>query len=292
MRRVPFLFFLMIFTTGSIATDSVCSRLIHGLGRIAASGVVAGIIAAGVGVVRIEERIDQRRLEARRWVLTTTERNPAPKSAREYFSGIRKRLTDVVESPNALTVRLYSSVDGPSVEASGVIGISLGDSRKMKYEAEVAALTAHEIAHAVRGHDLESARLRKNFLSYAWGSFTRSHKTVRTHLREMVYRQEYEADRLSLKLLEDAGYSPAAAVSALMRIGTLDGDAGRYRFEFDSDTATQPSIVNRIRALEPHLPKKVSIRYVLGPNDRVVDIEIVIPDQDRWVELSAGVWDR
>jgi hypothetical protein len=74
---------------------------------------------------------------------------------------------------------------------------------------ELAAVLAHEFAHNVLGHRvrLDQAQVRRGFL----GNFGRNARRIR--------ETEIEADRLSVYLMERAGYDPEAAVRFWSRFG-------------------------------------------------------------------------
>lgn len=87
-------------------------------------------------------------------------------------------------------------------------------------EAELAAVIAHEMGHEIAGH----FRRRETGGSWMGGVFGHGADdsgdlligTVRQHIDPA---KEREADRLSLEILERAGYDPRAALSAAQRIG-------------------------------------------------------------------------
>ncbi len=76
-------------------------------------------------------------------------------------------------------------------------------------DEELAAVLAHELAHNVLGHRvrLDGANVSRGFL----GNFGRNARLIR--------ETEAEADRLSVYLLERAGYDPEAAVRFFSRFG-------------------------------------------------------------------------
>ncbi|HEY5711692.1 MAG TPA: M48 family metallopeptidase [Allosphingosinicella sp.] len=98
---------------------------------------------------------------------------------------------------------LNASADGRYVQVTSAIATYVAD------DGELAAVLAHEFAHNVLGHRarLDAARVQRGFL----GNFGRN----ATRIRET----EVEADRLSVYLLERAGYDPQAAVRFWTRFG-------------------------------------------------------------------------
>jgi peptidase M48-like protein/PDZ domain-containing protein len=98
---------------------------------------------------------------------------------------------------------LNARADGRYVQLSTAIAEYVAD------DGELAAVLAHEFAHNVLGHRvrLDEARVRRGFL----GNFGRNARRIR--------ETEIEADRLSVYLMERAGYDPQAAVRFWSRFG-------------------------------------------------------------------------
>ena len=98
---------------------------------------------------------------------------------------------------------LNARADGRYVQLSTAIAEYVAD------DAELAAVLAHEFAHNVLGHRvrLDAAGVRRGFL----GNFGANARRIR--------ETEIEADRLSVYLMERAGYDPQAAVRFWSRFG-------------------------------------------------------------------------
>ena len=99
--------------------------------------------------------------------------------------------------------RLNALANGRYVQVTTAISTYVED------DEELAAVLAHEFAHNVLGHRdrLDEANVERGFL----GNFGRNARLIR--------ETEVEADRLSVYLLERAGYDPAAAVRFWSRFG-------------------------------------------------------------------------
>lgn len=99
--------------------------------------------------------------------------------------------------------RLNALADGRYVQVTTAISEYVED------DAELAAVLAHELAHNILGHRarLDAAGVQRGLL----GNFGRNARLIRA--------TEAEADRLSVYLLERAGYDPAAAVRFWERFG-------------------------------------------------------------------------
>lgn len=99
--------------------------------------------------------------------------------------------------------RLNAQADGRYVQVTVAIAAYAAD------DAELAAVLAHEFAHNVLGHRvrLDQAGASRGF----FGNFGRSARNIRA--------TEIEADRMSVYLMERAGYDPEAAVRFWSRFG-------------------------------------------------------------------------
>lgn len=99
--------------------------------------------------------------------------------------------------------RMNAQADGVYVQVTTALAQYAGD------DAELAAVLAHEFAHNVLGH-----RVRLNAAGVRRGVFANFGNNAR-RIRET----EIEADRLSVWLMERAGYDPDAAVRFWSRFG-------------------------------------------------------------------------
>ena len=146
----------------------------------------------------------------------------------------------------------------------GKIGVYLGLMEIMRNEAELAAVVAHEIAHALARHYAEKAALRKavsigseelhnrgnegsaRLLSGAGGKlgimlpFSRS--------------MEYEADEIGMILMARAGYNPAAAIEFWERFGS-----NRHTSTLNGILSTHPRDDDRLNAMKKVLPTAMKI---------------------------------
>ena len=170
--------------------------------------------------------------------------------------------------------------------SGGFILVNKGLLKAARNEDELAAVLAHEVAHTVRGHALGSikkarmAGVYKEMLDSTvqldekqLGSLTKAFEGAMDDMIDsMVVKgysrdTEFEADRIGLKIMVDAGYDPAAFVSLLEnmekklpkaaeggmkathpspkdRIAKLKGEVGKYKAE------TSPSVrAERFKAM-------------------------------------------
>jgi beta-barrel assembly-enhancing protease len=92
-------------------------------------------------------------------------------------------------------------------------------------EAEVAAVIAHEMGHELAGH----LRPQRRKAGYFGGSPDTADATaVGSVTQPLDPAKEMEADRISLGLLERAGYDPRAALTIAERLTREAGNAGRH----------------------------------------------------------------
>jgi hypothetical protein len=99
--------------------------------------------------------------------------------------------------------RLNALADGRYVQVTTAIAAYVAD------DAELAAVLAHEFAHNILGHRvrLDAAHVSRGFFANFGRNATRIRET------------EVEADRLSVYLMERAGYDPEAAARLWSRFG-------------------------------------------------------------------------
>jgi predicted Zn-dependent protease len=118
--------------------------------------------------------------------------------------------------------------------AGGHIYVTRGLLAVLDSEAELAAVLAHEVGHVSALHSAQSlSRQRVRAAGSMFGvrgKLTRSLRERRefAHSRE----QEHEADELSLRYLEKAGYDPGAAATAIASLESYS-EALEHRLEHE-----------------------------------------------------------
>lgn len=146
--------------------------------------------------------------------------------------GGRTRTVVIASSPACrarFEVQLGSGMDASSDGTT--VQIAVGYLARYT-DAEVAAVTAHELAHIVLHH-----RARLTAAGVATGITAEFGRNGRLHRRA-----EDEADRLSVALLRNAGYDPQVAVRFWRQHGG-DIDGGLFR------SRTHPSSTARAKAI-------------------------------------------
>jgi predicted Zn-dependent protease len=122
-----------------------------------------------------------------------------------------ERLTIIVEAEQGCLSR-FQVVPGRSLNARAdgrYVQVTTRIAEYVADDGELAAILAHEFAHNVLGHRvrLDQAGVSRGFLGNFGGNARRIRET------------EIEADRLSVYLMERAGYDPAAAARFWSRFG-------------------------------------------------------------------------
>ena len=125
---------------------------------------------------------------------------------------------------------------------------------------ELAMVTGHEIAHALREHAREQiaksqgtgALLSLGAQLLGLGQLGNVAANVGTQLLTLKFSRddETEADLVGLELGARAGYDPQAAVTLWEKMGRLEGGASGSAF-----LSTHPSGPERIRRLQENAPK-------------------------------------
>lgn len=192
---------------------------------------------------------------------------------------ILDRLTDAVGASRD-TWPLYMVEAGENANAFAVnqntILVYEGLVRRLKDDAELATIIAHEVAHIIAKHKPDEGQDTKAFAAklgaqifgiaatigsaYAGmdgqtagriGSLTtRATGAVGSGLMLQYDRdQEYEADQIGLMIMSKAGYNPQSAISLWKKTDEVFGSTNSFSF-----FSTHPSDDARIENLEEALP--------------------------------------
>ena len=156
----------------------------------------------------------------------------------------------------------------------GKIGFYTGILPVCSNDAGIATVMAHEIGHAVARHGAERMSIGLIVLAGAAATAYATKDQDETN-RQMIMaaygigttlfvqlpysrRDEYEADRIGLMLMADAGYDPRESVVFWQRMQTMGEARGSKPPEFLS---THPTDAHRIQQLEQYLPEAMQRYY-------------------------------
>jgi len=171
-----------------------------------------------------------------------------------YFNEIGQKIVAV--SDRADLDYHFTVIESDDINAfatpGGYIYIYTGMLKLMESEAELAAVTAHEISHVVARHSVK--RLQQALgISVVWQlvSGESDNKTLETAvglglsvaLSGYSRSNEREADRFGIHYMAEAGYNPKGAVDMFERLASVS--AGQRNF-FENMFATHPETQERI----------------------------------------------
>lgn len=148
----------------------------------------------------------------------------------------------------------------------GTVFITRGLLQKMRSEAELAGVLAHEIAHVVRKHHLTAIQknARVGLLGDGVGELAKNNSNkellgkgvsfgTELFARGLDKSDEFEADRMGVVIAARAGYDPYGLPAVLQTLQAVKPQ--------DSDVAlwfkTHPSPADRLDILETLLPAKL-----------------------------------
>lgn len=153
------------------------------------------------------------------------------------------------------TVNAFVLPGGKIMFYTGILNNKLGLT-----DAEVAAIMAHEMAHALREHSRErmssaiATQLTIGIAASEFG-FTQGESQLANMLGDIgVSRphsrvQESEADVIGLELMARAGYNPQAAISLWQKMRRYDST------QVPQFLSTHPTDVNRIATLQSYMSR-------------------------------------
>ena len=194
------------------------------------------------------------------------------KGLQDYVSGVGRRLAAASDRPGLAYT--FTVVDSPQVNAfacpGGPVFITTGILRKLKDEAELAAVLGHEVGHVVRQHGLRRmqramvAQLGLGLLQGTMGDKSGFLKLAGPFAANLLLLRngreaELESDEQGLQNASRIGYDPSAMVGVqemLMAQGA--GGQGLFAEVFASHPPSEARIA-QARALLPRFA---------GPSER------------------------
>lgn len=195
------------------------------------------------------------------------------------------------DRPSPIAGWHFVIVDDDTINAfaasGGFILVNKGLIKTARNEDELAAVLAHEIAHTVRGHAIGSikqsrmAGVYKEMLNNTvqldeqqLGTLTKAFEGAMTDMIDsMVVKgysrdTEFEADRVGLQIMANAGYDPQAFIRLLENLEKKLGSTGSGGFK-----STHPSPKDRIAKLKGEAAKLGPVKV---PKIRVERFEAVM----------------
>lgn len=136
---------------------------------------------------------------------------------------------------------LYSADLEAFILANGSIYISLGLLAKAQSEAQIASVLAHEGAHYVHAHILNS---KQNMKTIASAHEFYGMDYSRILISDYSIETEIEADETGMERLVRAGYDPKEAVKIFQ---LMEQHARELEFEEQQIFRTHPTLLERIR---------------------------------------------
>jgi predicted Zn-dependent protease len=175
---------------------------------------------------------------------------------------IGRRIADVSGQPGMAWEFTVFEDDEPNAFAlpGGKVGVNTGLFRVAKTDAQLAAVMAHEVGHAIAKHSAERvsrqalAQFGQQALGAQFPAMTELFAQAATLglILPFTRDQEAEADQIGLLLMARAGYDPRAAVE-LWR--NFEAAGGNRPPEFLS---THPSPGSRIENLQAAMPRALA----------------------------------
>lgn len=185
--------------------------------------------------------------------------------AQRYVNTIGRWLASQTERPDLPWT--FGVLDDPGYNAfatpGGYIFITRGLLERMRTEAELAGVLAHEIGHVLKKHHLNAVKTSAGMAffgeiaaSKAGGNEQVNHMIKNSILnvfgKGLSKSDEYEADRIGVVLAARAGYDPFGLPSVLQMLEGKSGSDASFSLLF----ATHPTPVSRLEQLDKLMESK------------------------------------
>lgn len=240
-------------------------------------GKLFGAAKKAVDVVTTKS-VDEEREIGRQWAGTLLGAAPLVRNdeLQRYVNRVGRWVALQSERPE-LDWR-FGVLDSPNVNAfatpGGYIFITRGLLQRMRSEAELAGVLAHEIGHVVEKHHLNAIRKAQGLslgadLLSEFAIKDRGNTMVNERLlggvREVLTRgldksDEYEADRIGVVLAARAGYDPFGLPAVLQTLQAMNAQDSTLALMF----ATHPAPDARLDALDKSMDTRLDA-YVAQP---------------------------
>jgi beta-barrel assembly-enhancing protease len=226
-------------------------------------GKLFGAAKKAVDVVTTKS-VDEEREIGRQWAGTLLGAAPLVRdeALQRYVNRVGRWVALQSERPD-LDWR-FGVLDSPNVNAfatpGGYIFVTRGLVLRLRNEAELAGVLAHEIGHVVEKHHLNAIRKAQGLslgvdLVSEFAIKDRGNEMVNERLlggvREVLTRgldksDEYAADRIGVVLAARAGYDPFGLPSVLQTLHAMGAEDSTLALMF----ATHPTPESRLEALD------------------------------------------
>lgn len=200
-------------------------------------------------------------------------------------------------------VRAPTIANAMVLPASGLVLVFTGIfPHAVKYEDELSAVLAHEIAHVLANHAREGRSVTTvasifslpfipfvlgfiveealifalPIVGFAWAAFA------------LPRKREAEADYIGMMLMADAGYNPSAAVNVLKKLKQMEDqmlDADPRVKQDPQWMSTHPHSAWRIRQNEDWIPEILEILGKQPSNEVAVRTRNLTTKRRRWEEF-------
>lgn len=176
------------------------------------------------------------------WKKRNDKKRPVPPMIQQYVQQVGESIAKVSDRPHLPYE--FVVVDDPTPNAycysGGKIVIHTGMLRVISSETELAALLAHEIAHANLRHGAKKIE-RELFLG---GIFNNANNALAFTSRSTDRKCELEADAYGIKYMHAAGYDPQGAIALQETFNRINPS----RASWLAIPATHPAPAERIAA--------------------------------------------
>lgn len=218
---------------------------------------------------------DEERELGRQWAATLLGAAPLLRDdeLQRYVNRVGRWVAQQSERPE-LEWR-FGVLDSPNINAfatpGGYVFVTRGLLGRMRNEAELAGVLAHEVAHVLEKHHLNAIRKAQGLSLGAdlLGEFARVkgegnaqlNERLLGGMREVLSRgldksDEYAADRIGVVLAARAGYDPFGLPAVLQTLQALDAQDSALALMF----ATHPTPDARLDALDKSMGERLDVQ--------------------------------
>lgn len=194
----------------------------------------------------------------------------------ELNAYVKEVLCKVIGNARCAPIRLYlvrTTQFNALMAANGMMQVWSGLLIRMKDEAQLASILAHEYAHYVRRHSLQAMILAKNIESASFVPYVGLFATLGSvgSLFAFSREMESEADRLALEYIYEAGYKPQSSSDVwkqLLAESKLKEEEEREDSLFTNFFSTHPTSEDRMQTLSDLAQSKDQSRAIFTNKDQ------------------------